>query len=159
MKLALASLTAVLLSAAPLAAEETGSSDAQKAREEMNAALGPVPSWVQALPEHRQGAAWELMKAQGNPDAPIPPKYRELIEPAVAAQIPCQYCVYAHTQRAQRLGASEAEIGDALGASAYARYFSTLLNGTQPTMEDFKAQFEGMAAHAAQRKVAAEKSR
>ena len=46
---------------------------------------------------------------QGN-DAQLDAKTRELISLGVAAQIPCTYCVYAHTVNARAYGASEAEI-------------------------------------------------
>jgi AhpD family alkylhydroperoxidase len=52
-----------------------------------------------------------MMKAADfNKNAALPTKVRELIGLAVAAQIPCQYCVYYHIKSAKAAGASEEEM-------------------------------------------------
>ena len=63
-------------------------------------------------PTHALKQALDAQAAlQGN-DAQLDATTRELISLGVAAQIPCIYCVYAHTMNARALGASEAEIVD-----------------------------------------------
>lgn len=43
----------------------------------------------------------------------VPLKYRELIALAVAVTTQCVYCIETHSQRAQRVGATEAELAEA----------------------------------------------
>jgi AhpD family alkylhydroperoxidase len=57
-------------------------------------------------------------------------KTKQLIGLAVAAQIPCSYCVYAHTKAAKAAGATDAEIKEAIATAALVRFNSTMLNGS-----------------------------
>src|SRR4051812_34672324 len=64
--------------------------------------LGFVPGFFKAFPEHGIAGAWEEMKGvQMNPRSALPGKTKELIGLAVAAQIPCRYCIYFHTNVAK----------------------------------------------------------
>ena len=107
-----------------------------------------MPWFFQGMPDAAQQAAWDLNKAIYGPDTAIPPKYQQLIALAVAAQIPCQYCIYAHTLGAKHAGATEAQIKEAIGAAALVRKWSTELNGNQLDMADFKKQVDAIYAGA-----------
>ncbi|MFQ5628497.1 MAG: carboxymuconolactone decarboxylase family protein, partial [bacterium] len=102
-------LAAFVLST-PLFAQESRSDDAKKVQAEMEQAFGTFPTFMKVFPEHLRAAAWEMMKARQSQEAAIPAKYSELIALAVASQIPCNYCVYYHTETAKMLGATEAEL-------------------------------------------------
>lgn len=118
-----------------------------RAHEEMREALGKVPSFIEAYPTHLQAPAWEWIKGFGSENAALPAKYRELIAIAVAAQVPCDYCVYAHVSWAEMAGASQAEISEALAMAGYIRHWSTVLNGLQMDLEEFKGEFDVIIAH------------
>jgi AhpD family alkylhydroperoxidase len=109
------------------------------------AADGP-PKWMQdvfAGPELQ--AAWQDYQAiYHNPDAALDAKTMQLIGLGVAAQIPCRYCIYAHT--AEKAGASEQEIKEAIAAAAETRKLSTMLNGMQYDMDKFKSELGGSTA-------------
>jgi AhpD family alkylhydroperoxidase len=60
----------------------------------------------------------------------------------VAAQIPCAYCVYYHTKAATADGATEDEIKEAVAEAALTRKWSTVLNGSNYSMADFKKQVD-----------------
>lgn len=140
------SLAVCLVSTSVLAQE--GEMDATaKAESEMEAALGTVPVMMKVYPEHLRAGAWEWFKATQSPDAAIPPKYAQLISLAVAAQIPCAYCVYAHTTMAKAAGATEEEIQHAIAQGADTRHWSTVLNGNAVDLEQFKAEWDGIMAH------------
>jgi AhpD family alkylhydroperoxidase len=119
----------------------------KKAEAEMEEALGTVPVMFKALPEHLRASAWEWFKATQSPDAAIPAKYSELISLGVASQIPCNYCVYAHTTKAKMLGATDAEIQEAVASAAGTRHWSTVLNGAGVEFEDFKAEWDKILEH------------
>ena len=134
-------ITVFILSTSLLAQE--GESDSwNKAQEEMKAMFGSVPVMFTKLPMHIRASAWEWFKATSNPEATIPPKYGELIGLAVASQIPCDFCVYAHTTMAKMLGATDEEIQEAVEKSAGVRHWSTVLNGNQVSFESFKSNWD-----------------
>jgi AhpD family alkylhydroperoxidase len=106
------------------------------------------PQWMQDVFAGRElQAAWQDYQAVfNNPDAALAAKTKQLIGLGVAAQIPCPYCIYAHTVLAKKAGASEQEIKEAISAAAETRKLSTMLNGMQYDMDKFKAQVGGSSA-------------
>jgi AhpD family alkylhydroperoxidase len=122
--------------AAPMVAAE-----AQAARDDIKATLGFVPAFMKAVPDIALPGAWEEMKGlQMNPNTALPPKVKELLGLAVAAQIPCKYCIYAHTEFARLAGASDAEIDEAVLLGSLTRHWSTVLNGLQLDETKFRAE-------------------
>ena len=83
-------------------------------------------------------------------DAALDAKTRELVALGVSAQIPCTYCIYAHTKNARAAGASEQEIREAVATAATTRQWSTVLNGMAYDLDDFKAEVDARMAAAAQ---------
>ena len=114
----------VLLSAASAAAEE-------------------APKFFsETYPEHALDSAMAWYGTLQNDEAALEPKTRELIALGVAAQIPCDYCVYAHAKGARAAGASEAELREAVATAGAIRNWSTVLNGMAYDVEAFKAEFD-----------------
>lgn len=112
---------------------------------EMESTLGIVLPFIALLPDGAQPGAWEFWKgSSGNPKGVMPPKYRELISLGVAAQIPCAYCVYAHTAFAKANGATDAEVREAVGYAAEVRLWSTVLNGNQYDLAKWKSEIDGI---------------
>ena len=102
----------------------------------------PPKFFADTYPEHALGAALEARGALFGDEAALDAKTRELVGLAVAAQIPCSYCSYGHINRAKALGASDAEIREAVAMAAYVRHWSTVLNGMQYDFEAFKAEYD-----------------
>lgn len=133
-----------------------GEKDAsKKAEAEMKEAFGTVPAMFKVYPEHMRASAWEWFKSADSPDAAIPAKYSELISLGVASQIPCSYCIYAHTTRAKLLGATDEEIQEAVASAANTRHWSTVLNGAGVEFEQFKQEWDKILEHV--KKQSAEK--
>lgn len=106
-----------------------------------------APEWMkQTFPEEALNAALEEQKAVINPKGALDGKTKQLIALGVAAQIPCQYCVYGHTAMAKKLGATDAQIKEAIAAAALTRKNSTVLNGTAYDFESFKKQIDAAVA-------------
>jgi AhpD family alkylhydroperoxidase len=117
------------------------SPEAASAYADIKATLGFVPTFFRAFPEEGIAAAWdELKTVQLNPDSALPGKTKELIGLAVAAQIPCRYCVYFHTQVAKLNGATDRELQEAIAMAAITRHWSTELNGLQIDEAEFKKE-------------------
>src|SRR3954471_3559701 len=85
------------------------------ARADIGKTLGFVPQFFHKLPDEVLPGAWEEMKTlQMNPHTAVNGRTKELIGLAVAAQIPCRYCIAAHTEFAKLNGATETELGEAV---------------------------------------------
>ncbi len=140
----------------PLLAQESQVDAVKQAEAEMEAAFGTVPVMFRVYPDHLRAGAWEWYKAGSSPDAAIPAKYKQLIRLGVSSQIPCTYCVYAHITAAKMLGATDAEIQEAVQEAALIRHWSTVLNGNDIDLEEFKAEWDGMLAHIKKRREAKE---
>ena len=124
--------------------------DAASAFKEMRAALGTVPTFLKDVPEEGVPGAWEQVKGFVlNPATSLDGKTKELISLAVASQIPCQYCVYFHTETSKLNGASERELREAVAMSGLTRQWSTILNGVQTDDAAFKAETDKILAYAA----------
>ena len=122
-------------------AEEPTPSEAAVA--EMKKMLGGVPAELQVYPESARAAGWEMMKATDfNKNTALPAKIRELIGLAVAAQIPCQYCVYYHIKAAKAAGASEEEMREAVHQASMTRHWSTVLYGNQYNFETYQSEVD-----------------
>jgi AhpD family alkylhydroperoxidase len=133
-------VTVAALAFAPAArAGENPAAAAAKA--DIQKTLGFVPRFFVRFPEEALAGAWEEMKTlQLNPHTALPGRTKELIGLGVAAQIPCQYCIYAHPEFARLNGASEVEIGEAVAMAGLTRHWSTFLNGTQTEESQFRGE-------------------
>jgi len=122
--------------------------NAEAARADVDKTFGFVPGFIKAIPDVALPGAWEEMKTlQMNPATALNGKQKELIGLAVAAQIPCEYCIYAHTEFAKLNGATPAEIGDAVAMAGLTRHWSTFLNGIQPDETKFRADVAKSVDH------------
>ncbi len=131
-----ASLAALVGLARPASGEDAGG---QAAYRDIEQTLGTVPTFFKLFPESGIAGAWaEFKSVQLNPKTKLDGKTKELIGLAVAAQIPCHYCVYFHTSAAKANGASEEEIREAVAMAAISRHWSTVLNGMQVDFDTFK---------------------
>ena len=137
-----------------LFAQKSHTNSTKKAESEMVATFGAVPGIFKVLPDHLVANAWELFKDYGSPEAAIPAKYSQLISLAVASQIPCNYCVYAHTTQAKMFGATDAEIQEAIATAANTRYWSTISNGYNVPFDEFKKHWDEALAFVKKQKEA-----
>ncbi|HKM65295.1 MAG TPA: carboxymuconolactone decarboxylase family protein [Acidisphaera sp.] len=127
-------IAAVLGSWSPARAQ-----DAAATYRDIQATLGSVPTFFTVFPEEGIAGAWaEFKTVQLNPHSALSGKEKELIGLAVAAQIPCTYCIYFHTAAARANGATDAEIREAVAMAAISRHWSTVLNGMQVDLATFK---------------------
>jgi AhpD family alkylhydroperoxidase len=104
------------------------------------------PSLKAIEPQAAVGPAWQEYMAVFNPKGALDGKTKELIALAVAAQIPCDYCIYGHTVGAKHAGATEEQIKEAIAAAALVRKMSTQLNGNQYDLAAFKKQIDSAYA-------------
>jgi AhpD family alkylhydroperoxidase len=124
-------------------------SAADAARADIQKTFGFVPDFIAKFPDVALPGAWEEMKTlQMNPNTALPCKMKELIGLAVAGQIPCHYCVAAHTEFAKLFGASEAEVGEAVALAGLTRHWSTFLQGIQTDEAKFRGEIQTVVDNA-----------
>jgi AhpD family alkylhydroperoxidase len=117
-------------------------------------ALVATMAWAQEPPRfykdtYPKHALESRLAAEGvlaGREAKLDAKTRELIALAVAAQIPCAYCVYVHDKKARGAGASDAEVREAVATAAHVRHWSTVLNGMAYDFDAFKTEVDAMLA-------------
>jgi len=118
--------------------------DYDAAVKDIQATMGGVPSFVKQFPKAGLPGAWAEVKAIELSDkTALPPKVKSLISLAVAAQIPCSYCIWSDTQDAKRAGATDEEIQEAVAMAALTRHWSTVFNGMQVDFDTFKKEMGG----------------
>ena len=147
-KLVTTALALLVLGTGGLARAGQPNAAAAAARTDIGKTLGFVPQFFTKFPEEMLPGVWEEMKTlQMNPNTALPGRTKELIGLAVAAQIPCHYCIIGHTEFARLNGASDAEIGEAVGMAAITRHWSTFLNGIQTDDARFRGEIAKVIAH------------
>ncbi len=111
---------------------------------EAESMLGGVPTFMKLYPKGAVAGAWaEARDLEFSDQTALPPKVKALISLAVAAQIPCHYCVWADTQTARQQGATDDEIAEAVAMAALTRKWSTFFNGMQIDFDQFKKELGG----------------
>jgi AhpD family alkylhydroperoxidase len=134
----LAAAIALAASTSLVSADEVGDRYAATLAD-IKATLGTVPDSFSRYPKSALPGAWQALKAlELSGDTALPAKVKDLIGLAVAAQIPCSYCIYVHTESAKRDGATDAEISEAIAVAGLTRDWSTVLNGMQVDLASFK---------------------
>jgi AhpD family alkylhydroperoxidase len=155
-------LTAAVLSTAAAAIVTSApaqDASAQATYRDIEQTLGSVPSFFKVFPEAGIAGAWaEFKSVQLNPKTALNGKTKELIGLAVAAQVPCQYCIYFHTAAAKLNGATDAEIREAVAMASITRHWSTVLNGMQVDLNGFKRETDTVLRLAGEKARAANKS-
>ncbi len=122
---------------------------------EIQKTFGFVPDFIKGVPAALLPGFWAgITGLEMNPGTKLDGKTKELIGIAVAAQIPCEYCIYFHTEAAKLNGATDEEIKEAIGMAGLTRLGSTVLNGNQTDAAQFKKDIQRIVAGA---KAAAKK--
>lgn len=129
-------------------------SSADEAYKDIEKTLGLVPKFFSVFPKEGIAGAWSEFKGlQLNPHTALSGKEKELIGLAVAAQVPCDYCIYFHRAAALLNGASEIEMQEAISIAAVTRHWSTIFNSPMTDQGTFKKEADQMIASSPGRNV------
>jgi AhpD family alkylhydroperoxidase len=130
--------------------------DGASALKEAAQMLGYVPEFVKRFPDVAVAGAWKMTRdVQLSPSTALSGKSKELVGLAVASQIPCRFCIIAHTEFAKLNGATDAEITEAIAMASLTRSMSTMLNGLQIDEAQYRRDIDRLVKGA---KAAAKKS-
>lgn len=148
MKLIMTIFTAMVIAisaSASAAITSSSNKELQATYRDIQNTLGIVPTFMKNYPEEGISAAWEEFKSvELSKQTLLSGKLKELIGLAVAAQTPCKYCVYFHTEVAKMNGATETEIKEAISMAAATRHWSTFINGSQYDMAQFQKEADAI---------------
>lgn len=149
---------AVLLSPGAALAGDAATT-AEATLKDIETTWGFVPGFVRAVPPGALPGAWAELKAMEAGETALSAKEKALIAIGVAAQIPCQYCVWLDTRSAYLAGATDQEIQEAVTMAALVRHWSTILHGNQidfVTLKEEFADFDKAAQAAREKTIAAQ---
>jgi AhpD family alkylhydroperoxidase len=118
--------------------------DAASALADMKQSFGMVPGFMTRVPPEALPGLWLQLKHLELAPTALPGKTKSLISVAVAAQVPCQYCVVADTEFAKLEGASDREIAEAATMAGVARSFGALIDGLQVDEVAFRRDWDRM---------------
>jgi AhpD family alkylhydroperoxidase len=121
--------------------------DRSKINAEIAQVFGQVPMMFNVVPDSSLELEWQLFKRVQFDEGPVPNKYRELIGLAVSAYAKCQYCLFYHTEVAKLMGATPAEIEDAVHYAKSSAGWSTYISGLQLNLEQFKKEVVAACDH------------
>jgi AhpD family alkylhydroperoxidase len=142
--LAIATAGAALIAGALLATPGAAVAEEPASKEEILAGveqmLGFVPTFMTQMPRATLPVAIAGYTNLEAGETALPAKTKYLISLAVAAQIPCQYCVWADTLAAKAAGATDEEIGETVGVAAMTRFWSTNFNGLQVDLATYQKE-------------------
>jgi len=150
-KLVISAVFALALASSPARADnETARSRTDAALAQIKAAFGFVPAFTRAVPSGLLPSWWQLTTDIDAEQTALDGKTKELIGLAVAAQIPCEMCIYYHTQAARLRGATDQEIREAVFVAGTVRLNSTVVNGAQVDRAQFRRDVDRIVKGARQ---------
>lgn len=121
--------------------------DYEKTLGEIEEAIGLVPGLMEALPEEDLVSEWPTFRRYTLAESEIPPKYREFVGLAVAANIKCPYCELFHRGAAQLHGATEEELREVVVLAGLTARWCAMIHAEHYDYDTFAEEFEGIGAH------------
>jgi AhpD family alkylhydroperoxidase len=118
--------------------------------------LGFVPGFMEAVPEDALVHEWPVFKQYTLGESEIPPKYRELMQLAVAATQKCQYCEAFHSGAAELNGATEAEIAETGVLASLTTRWSAMIHAQQYDYDTFVEEVHEIGAFLQEQQQAAD---
>jgi AhpD family alkylhydroperoxidase len=118
--------------------------DAASATADIKQTFGMMPGFLSRVPPEALPGLWLQMKHLELAPTALPGKTKSLISLAVAAQVPCRFCVVADTEFARLEGASDREIVEAANMAGIARSFGALIDGLQVDEATFRRDWDRM---------------
>jgi AhpD family alkylhydroperoxidase len=120
--------------------------DVEATRADIEATFGFVPGFWELNDDDLVGE-WPNFKRYAFGETEIPPKYRELIGLAIAANIKCPYCQHFHRGTAKMHGATEEELNEVAFLASWTARYSAIIHGMDYDYETFVDEFDRIADH------------
>jgi AhpD family alkylhydroperoxidase len=127
-------------------ATTSATGDVEETRADIEATFGFVPGWLD-LTDGDLVSEWPTLKRHLVEETVIPPKYKELIGLAVAANIKCPYCQHFHREAAKMHGATEEELKEVAFLAGSTPRYSSMIHAMDYDIETFREEFARIAEH------------
>lgn len=124
----------------------TSAATYQETLTDIEETIGMVPGFMEAVPEDALVHEWPVFKQYVLGESVIPPKYRELVELAVAATLKCPYCEEFHRSAAQLHGASEEELAEAGVLAGLTARWSAMIHAQHYDYDTFEDEVHQIGA-------------
>ncbi len=121
--------------------------DYERTLDDIKKTLGLVPGFMKGLPKNVLVAEWPMFKQYQIEESVIPPRYRELMGLAVAANIKCPYCQLFHREAAKMMGATEDELAETALLSGWVAFWSSMIHAQHYDYEVFEQEVQKIGAH------------
>ncbi|GAB3029877.1 carboxymuconolactone decarboxylase family protein [Natronobiforma cellulositropha] len=115
--------------------------------EEAEETFGILPAPLNSIGEEDVVREWPTFETYTVGETEIPPKYRELIGLAVAANIKCPYCAAFHREAAKLHGATAAELEETYVLASFTARYSAMLHAMSYDQERFEHELERIGEH------------
>lgn len=110
--------------------------------------FGFVPGFMKAIPKDVLTKDWPLLKKYQLSESEIPPKYREFMGLAVAANLKCPYCTLMHTAMATGYGATDRELSEVAFLASLTARWSAMLHALQYSYDTFAKEVHQIGEYA-----------
>lgn len=128
-------------------ATKTETKSYEDTRAEIEETMGEVPGYFDALNETDLMNEWPTFRYHAFGETEIPPKYKELIGLAIAANLKCPYCQLFHREAAKMHGATEEELAEVSFLAGWTPRYSSMIHAQNYDLDQFAEEFERMADH------------
>ena len=135
-------------------ASKSETRDVEAVREDIEETLGFVPGFWE-LDDEDLVNEWPNFKRHVTEETAIPPKYKELIGLAVAANLKCPYCQEFHRGAAKMHGATDEELREVAFLAGFTPRYSSILHGMNYDIDTFRDEFARIVDHMEQHMGAA----
>ena len=121
--------------------------EGRETREQIEQTLGLVPGFFEGIPEADLVAEWPTFQRYTLEESEIPPKYRELMGLAVAANKGGLYCQHFHSHAARLHGATDAELEEAAALSSVTARWSAMIHAQNYDLDTFEDETDQIGEH------------
>lgn len=121
---------------------------------DIEASIGFLPGFMKALPEADLVREWPTFKQYALGESVIPPKYRELMQLAAAANMKCPYCQAFHKGAAELHGATEEELAETAVLAGFTARWSAMLHGQHYDYDTFMEEFQRIGTYLQEQQAA-----
>ncbi|MFC7225861.1 carboxymuconolactone decarboxylase family protein [Salinirubellus salinus] len=135
-------------------ASKSETRDVDVVREDIEETLGFVPGFWELNDEDLVNE-WPNFKRHTIEETAIPPKYKEFIGLAVAANLKCPYCQEFHMGAAKLHGATDEELREVAYLASFTARYSAILHGMNYDIDTFSEEFARIGDHMEQHMDAA----
>ena len=108
--------------------------------------IGFVPGFMEAVPEDTLVHEWPVFKQYTLGESVMPPKYREMMQLAVAATQKCPYCVMFHRAAAELHGATEEELAEVGVLASLTTRWSAMIHTQRYDQDTFEDEVHQIGA-------------